>query len=201
MAPTVPTPHAEHVRQRLLHVVRADPGIHVRRLSLVTGMSWNACLHHLRTLEAAGVLVSRKVGSRVCWYDSSDGAFRHKTAAALLRDRHNLRVARAVSAEPGQSQSDLAQRLGCAASSVHRRVSRLERAGLLRRTVATGARHVFPTDQLGDLARRAGVELPAHHVPSPVLHDGDSAAGPAVADPRATRPDPSDGPPGGARTW
>lgn len=158
MTPTAPT-HAEHVRQRLLWIVRADPGIHVRRMSLLTGMSWNACQHHLRTLEAAGALVSRKVGSRVCWYDRQQGAFRNKAAAALLRDRHNLRVVRAVSAEPGQSQSDLAHRLGCAPSSVHRRVRRMEQAGLLRRTEATGARHVFPTEDLGDLARRAGVAL------------------------------------------
>lgn len=148
MAPTAQTPHAELVRQRLLHIVRADPGIHVRRLSLLTGMSWNACQYHLRTLESAGALSSRKVGPKVCWYDRRDGAFQNKTAAALLRDRRNLRVARAVSDEPGQSQAHLAKRLGYPPSSVHRRLRRLEAAGLVRRTPTTGAMHVFPTTDL-----------------------------------------------------
>ncbi len=157
--PARPPGRAPCVRQRILAVVRADPGVHVRRVSLLTGMSWNACQHHLRSLEAEGTLVHRKVGARVCWYDASGGAFPHKAAAALLHEPRNLRVARAVAERPGQSQSRIAERLGYAASSVHRRVRRLEDAGLLRRSVATGAMRVYPTEGLGELADRTGLNL------------------------------------------
>ncbi len=158
-AMTRPVPCRTPLRSRILALVQAIPGIHVRRLSILTGSSWNACLHHLRVLESEGSVVHRKVGALVCWYDRSKGAVHNKDAAALLGDGRNVQVARLVANEPGQNQNALAERLGCAPSSVHRRVRRMEAAGLLRRDASFGAMRVYPSDGLGALADRAGMDL------------------------------------------
>ncbi len=95
----------------------------------------------------------------MCWYDRSRGAVANKAAAALLRDNRNMRVARLVAAEPGQNQTALAERLGCAPSSVHRRVRRMEKAGILRRDQSLGANRIYPSKDLEAMATRAGMDL------------------------------------------
>ncbi len=135
-------------RNRLTGVVEKNPGVHVSRLSLITGLSWNTCLHHLRILERQGQLVSRKVNAKLCWFDVRQGAQRSKQATCLLRDPMNLRIAELVLASPGSSQIELARALDLAASVIHRRLSALEAAGLLLRKAESRSKFVFPSDRL-----------------------------------------------------
>ncbi len=120
-------------RDRLISLVAANPGIHVRRLAMLTGMSWNNCQHHLRSLERNQQITSRKVDGRVCWFDRRHGAHRGKAATVVLRDPINKRIATAIRDHPGIHQQALAEQLDLAASVVHRRVIRLVDTGLVLR--------------------------------------------------------------------
>lgn len=147
-------------RTRLHSLIRSNPGIHVQRVALLTGQSWNTCFYHLRVLESHKKLVSTKVQGRLCWFDRSSGAFPEKQAAALLRDRQNLRIIQQIITNEGPNQLQIAQQLGLAASTVYRRVVRLEDAGLIVRVPSNRSNLLFPSETLHDLAKRAGV-LPA----------------------------------------
>lgn len=151
------TNHAGDIaRDRLTGIVEKNPGIHVRRLSIITGQSWNTCLHHLRHLEQKGVLASRKVQGRLCWFDCRTGAQQSKEGVCLLRDPANRVLAEMILANPGRSQTELATDLHMATTVVHRRVTRMESAGLLMREPHSHSMQVFPTPNLEDVTVQVG---------------------------------------------
>lgn len=150
-------------RDRIMGVVGTSPGIHVRRVSLLTGLSWNTCLHHLRVLARDGQLTSRKVQGKLCWFDTRQGAVQSKRGICLLRDETNRSIATHVLSSPGSSQIHIARSLGLAASVVHRRVIAMEEAGLVTRQAEERCIRVEPTAQMAP-AKQA---VPAYG-PSPM---------------------------------
>jgi predicted transcriptional regulator len=138
-------------------MVRSSPGIHIRKLAQLMGLSWNTCLHHLRNMEAQGHVVSRKVQGRVCYFDRSQGAVQGKEAVCLLRDPDNRRLAQHIMTTPGQKQVEIARALSLATSTVHRRVARMEDAGLVERLAGARSMHVFPSQSMQPMARDAGL--------------------------------------------
>jgi len=153
---TLPSSRTQH--ERLLSLIRANPGIHVRRLAQLVGLSWNTCLHHLRTMEAQDRVVSRKVQGRVCYFDRTRGAVDGKEALCLLRDPDNRRLVQRILEEPGRKQVEIAKALSMPTSTVHRRVARMEAAGLIRRMHESRSMLVFPSERLGALG---GAQVPA----------------------------------------
>lgn len=143
-------------RERLLSLIKSNPGIHIRRLSHLTGLSWNTCLHHLRAMERGTQVTSRKVQGKVCWFDATEGAIKGKVATCLLRDPDNLKLAHQVLATPGHNQSKIAASLAMAASVVHRRLTAMEEAGLVVRMPQSRSVHVFPTQELTSAATKPG---------------------------------------------
>lgn len=131
--PKTATAQGDLHRQKILHTIRANPGIHLRRMAHIVGLSWNTCLHHLGVLEAHHLVVVRKVQGKICAFDTSRGAVASKTATCLLRDPRNLTVARYVAQHPGAHQRALAAGTDLAPSVVTRRLQSLEDAGLVER--------------------------------------------------------------------
>lgn len=144
-------------RARIQALVRADPGIHIRRIAFLSGLSWNTVQYHLRRMEAAGTVVSRKVQGNVCYFDRSAGAFHGKQGQALLREPRNVLLARHLVDNGGRSQRELAQELGLAASVIHRRIQKFEEAGLVERIPEGRSVLVFPREDLSVGLTRAGL--------------------------------------------
>lgn len=138
----------DRTRGLLLALITANPGLHVLRAAHLLGLNWNTCLHHVRRLEGERRVTVRKLDGRLCLFDRREGAAAHKVAPLLLRDPRNADVARAVLDAPGANQKGLADRLGLAASVIHRRLLRLEQAGLVQRTAQDRSLAVFPTAAL-----------------------------------------------------
>lgn len=136
-------------RQKILAAIRGNPGIHLRRLAHIVGLSWNTCLHHVGVLEARGLVVVRKVAGKVCAFDASRGAVGGKTAACLLRDPRNTSVARFVADHPGAHQRAICAGTSLAPSVVTRRLQHLEDAGLVERVREGRVALVQPTPRLG----------------------------------------------------
>ncbi len=145
------------VHDRLHSIIKANPGIHVRRIALLAGISWNTALHHLRTMESSGVISRSKVEGKVCYFDRSTGAYEGKRATAVLRDQQNLRIAKYILDNPGKNQLQLANELDLATSVIHRRVVRMEEAGLVERLPESRSVRIFPREELPDVAIRAGL--------------------------------------------
>lgn len=129
-------------------LIAANPGLHVLRASHLLGLNWNTCLHHVRRLEGERRITVRKLDGRLCLFDRREGAAANKVAPLLLRDPRNADLAHAVMESPGVNQKSLAESLGLAASVVHRRLLRLEEAGLVQRAPRERSLAVFPTAAL-----------------------------------------------------
>lgn len=142
------TRQGSHHRQKILTLIRGDPGIHLRRLAHVVGLSWNTTLHHVHRLEAAGLVSTKKVQGRVCAFDRSRGAITGKSGTALLRDDRNTTVARFVVDNPGVHQRAICAATDLAPSVVTRRLQALEEAGLVERVRMGRVALVQPTDAL-----------------------------------------------------
>ncbi len=153
---STPATHA-----RIHALIRADPGIHIRRVAFLTGLSWNTIQYHLRRMEARGMVVSEKVEGNVCFFDRAAGAFHGKAGQALLRDARNVLLARHLIQHGGMSQKELAEGLGLAASVIHRRVSKFEEAGLIERVPEGRSLLVFAKEDLTVGLGRVGL-LPKH---------------------------------------
>lgn len=172
-------PQGDRQRQLLLGLVASNPGVHVLRAAYVLGLNWNTCLHHVRRLEGEGRIVLRRVQGRICIFDRSAGAASTRMAPLLLRDERNAEIARLVIATPGLNQKELATQLGMAASVVHRRVVRLEEAGLVHRAAGNRQVNLYATDALqaawkvhgtapaGQLPAMPGTGIPAMDADAP----------------------------------
>lgn len=133
-------------RAMILEVVRAEQGAldgsadpsaprfaaaTTRDILARTGLKKGTALHHLRTLERAGVLRSRRLGRDRTWVDA--GAAR--ADPAVMRALHaptRQRILDLAHARPGVSQAQLARELQIARPTVHAHVKELRAAGLLQ---------------------------------------------------------------------
>lgn len=121
-------------RNRILieALANAQPGIHVRRIAAITGLSWNTCRHHVGRLTRSGALTTLTYRGRTCVFPPH----RQKRLPAV-DDALQRRILDWMRANPGQPQRALAQALDIACSVAHRRILQLEEANLVRR-VAEG---------------------------------------------------------------
>jgi hypothetical protein len=171
-------PRGENQRQLLLAFVGSNPGVHILRASQVLGLNWNTCLHHVRRLEAEGRISTRKVQGRVCLFDRRSGAVAPRIAPVLLRDERNSEIARLLTQSPGLNQRTLADTLGMAASVIHRRLVRMEEAGLVERVQRSREVAVFATEAMH--AAYAAARNVAAPVPAPVPNLPAAVAGEAA---------------------
>ncbi len=137
-------------RQRILAVVRHNPGIHVGHVARLVGMAWNTVDHHIRRMERAGVVACVKVQGRIALFDATQGRVPNKRAQALLKDARNRVMLGCIVASPGSTQRGLADATGLAASVVHRRLASMEDAGLVYRTPDGRSNVVHPTRRAHD---------------------------------------------------
>lgn len=140
------------VHDRFLAVIKANPGIHIRQISMLTGLCWNTVEHHLRTMARLGRVTELKIDGKVCWFDRTAGAVEGKAAVFLLRDPRNRLVVQRIVDSPGGNQRRVAAALGLAPSIIHRRVVKLEEAGLVERVPGSTSMALFPSPRLAALA-------------------------------------------------
>lgn len=114
-------------RESLHRLIGAHPGIHYSDLKRRTGLPAGVLVHHLRTLERHGLIVSRR-----------DGAFRRFAPAAAPFPAPapapitpmQRRVLDLLAGAP-RTQRQIAEALGLSQQGANRHVKTLERRGLL----------------------------------------------------------------------
>lgn len=132
-------------RQVILDHVRANPGTCVTQIQVVVEMSINAVTHHLRVLEANGLVKSVKSGRRRCFFATGTGiSLEDQMATATLSSEATRRVFAVIERQPGIRQQQLAAVLDITPTSVMFHTRRLEEAGIVRRARSGRALTYFP---------------------------------------------------------
>ena len=139
-------------RERVIGMVRAQPGIGPQEIADALGTGWGVTIYHLDKLERAGLITSQRSGHHRCYFVPGAMPRDDQKAVALFRGDTTRRVAQLVQQQPGLTQSELCRALGLSASAGSKQVSRLEAAALVRREASLDGNRLFPEPTLAALA-------------------------------------------------
>ena len=122
------------VRRALFDAIRQAPGQHVAELARAHGISRVGLQHHLRMLEAHGLVVARQRGRVLAYFPPGAVPDERGVAARVaLKDPTRRRVLDAAARRhDGATQADIATATGLPLRLVSYHVARLEAAGLVR---------------------------------------------------------------------
>ena len=134
-----------HPTRAALHAaIQAQPGVTLTELRHATGVRVTTLVHHLRLMERAGLVTSRRDGAhRRFALPGAGSALSPAPGPADLSppEREVLRLL----AERRRTQLELAAALGVTKQAVNRHVKSLERRGLVAATQADGRWTYGPT--------------------------------------------------------
>lgn len=139
------------VRQQVMELIAASPGIHFQQLVRATGKGKGTVDHHLRMLQDKELVRVRRGAGFRCYFLPGQVDHRLMDSAAVLK----APAARSILVRLGRPQriTDLASALGITKSAVSRHVQRLQGAGLLERRV-DGRDQWLERTELGRMAAR-----------------------------------------------
>lgn len=114
-----------------MELLERAPGLHVAELARRLGLTWNGTLHHLRDLEAAGIVTSAWEGRRrVCFTGSASPEAVRRLRA--LTSPSAVRIAREVLRSPNVTIGELAARAELSRRVVYHHVQKFREVGLVR---------------------------------------------------------------------
>lgn len=142
-------------RQRILAVVEAQPGIHLKEIARQTGMAWGQTQHHVGKLVQASALVAKPTSGYTCYFPK--GVDRNVMGVAhVLKADGARRLLEHVAATTGLSMGQLARAAGLTESTAHYHLKKLEAAGLVSTMLLDGTRRVSLTPLGAEAGRRFG---------------------------------------------
>lgn len=121
---------AHDERRRLLDVVRARPGLHLRALERAVGFRWGQLTYHVRVLKRARLVQTERSGRFVHVFPA-EGQRGHAPEAVLNARGAARRIYDLLSCDGGLSQDQIRARLGISVQLVSHHLRRLERDGLV----------------------------------------------------------------------
>jgi len=121
------------VRARLHELVQQNPGVRQRELMRLSDLAWGALVHHLRTLQANGLIQKVQFHGFSCYF-TADADSKAALSQAALRTPAARLIFEEIRRRPGLTAGQLARERHVHASSISFHVRRLVDAGLLVRT-------------------------------------------------------------------
>ncbi len=134
-----------HTRQRILQLIREQPGLNLSQIVKVLAIGWGTVAYHVQILRRQGRIRELRFLNRVCFFANMQGEGQ-QMQTVLLRQPNYREVMVALASQPGLSQREIASRTGHARQYISRLVAKMERAGLLRAEPSTAGRRYFPLD-------------------------------------------------------
>lgn len=119
----------EPSRARIMTIVRAEPGIHFRRLMRRSDLTNGALDHHLHQLVSGGRLRIVRGAGRSRYYPKGVSPGQ---VPAIAHNPGAQAVLQVLAGRPGLSASDVARSVGITRSTANYHVRRLADAGLIR---------------------------------------------------------------------
>jgi DNA-binding transcriptional ArsR family regulator len=164
-------------RSMLYGFVKGNPGVHLKQLSNEFHMKTSTVLWHIRKLEHADLVRSKKANGYRVFYPVSGGmeAKQLSTAVTALSNQNAKQVFEFVALNPGAHRRILSGRLVINPGTVRWHLKKLREAGLIAELAQDRFSTYYATD-LGLKAMRQVASLPAE-ITAPVIN---VAALPAV---------------------
>lgn len=129
-------------REAIMAAIESEPGVHLGALQRGLGIATGTLVHHLRVLERARLVETRRRSNRVHFVPAG-----YRGPVETTRSPLQVRVLEAVRSVPGLSQSELAERLGEPRNTVAYNVRRLIEDGQIEaRREGRVLRHFVPGD-------------------------------------------------------
>ena len=122
------------MRQSLLEIVENEPGVHLRELAHRHGTAVTNTQWHLRKLELADLVCTRKVQGRRLYYPKAGGIQMREVAEqnAAMQNPNARRIAELLDANAGINQRGIAEKLVMNPGTVRWHLRKLEAASLVR---------------------------------------------------------------------
>ncbi len=146
-------------RQKILEILRSNPGLHFRELQRRLGTSNGLALHHLHVLLRTGHVQEQPAGGFTCYFVTGAVDRRLVPALAALRAPSARALLAVVVENPGLTFTDLARRLNVSPKAIAYHADRLTNAGLLVNAGRLREAQVSSTE-LGKIAARSSNRQP-----------------------------------------
>lgn len=141
------------IRDDILHVVGAQPGISASELGRRLECGWGTLVYHLTVLERMKLLSSAREGRHKRFFVQGRINYSDKGALAILANPAARIILDAVRQHPGIIQKDLGDRVGLSAGTVAWHVERLAANGLVVKQEDGRSVRYHPSDRLIELTR------------------------------------------------
>ncbi|HVM44481.1 MAG TPA: winged helix-turn-helix transcriptional regulator [Candidatus Thermoplasmatota archaeon] len=165
-------------RKQIFEYVQQHPGVHLRAAATALDLSTTNVLWHLRKLEDANLVTSKKFEGYKVFYPVEGGVEtkRRAIASSVLRNDNAFQILQYVSTNPSAHQREIARALGVNHGTIRWHLRKLEEAELIRPLKKEHTTHYYVSDlgneALRGFAARAMAPAQAPPVP-PVAHVGD----------------------------
>jgi predicted transcriptional regulator len=120
-------------RRQIFEHIQAHPGIHLRAAATQLNLSTTNVLWHLRKLEDANLITSKKFEGYKVFYPVEGGVEtkRRAIAASVLKNENAVAILEYVTAHPSAHQREIARALGVNHGTVRWHLRKLEEAELI----------------------------------------------------------------------
>ncbi|HLE97976.1 MAG TPA: winged helix-turn-helix transcriptional regulator [Candidatus Thermoplasmatota archaeon] len=120
-------------RRQIFTYIKDNPGVHLRAAAQALSLSTTNVLWHLRKLESANLVNSKKFEGYKVFYPSEGGveSRRRAIASSVLRNQYARAILEFVVGNPSAHQREIARALGVNHGTVRWHLRKLNEAGLL----------------------------------------------------------------------
>ena len=142
-------------RRSIFEYIQAHPGVHLRAAATALSLSTTNVLWHLRKLEDANLVTSKKFEGYKVFYPVEGGVETKKRAiaASVLRNDNAMGILEYVSANPSAHQREIARALGVNHGTIRWHLRKLEEAMLVSPMKREHTTHYY-LSELGQEALR-----------------------------------------------
>lgn len=135
-------------RSMLYGFVKGNPGVHLKQLSTEFRMKTSTVLWHVRKLEAADLVRSKKANGYRVFYPVTGGLEARQLGEAVtaLSNQNARHIFEYISVHPGVAQRSLAGHLRINPGTVRWHLKKLRQAGLLQESGTARSLAYFPTE-------------------------------------------------------
>ena len=155
-------------RRSIFEYIQAHPGVHLRAAATALSLSTTNVLWHLRKLEDANLVTSKKFEGYKVFYPVEGGVEtkRRAIASSVLRNENAMGILEYVSANPSAHQREIARALGVNHGTIRWHLRKLEEATLLSPMKREHTTHYY-VSELGQEALRGFAVRAVSPVPAP----------------------------------
>lgn len=138
------------VRNRLMRLIRRNPGIHASEMCRETGEAWGTVQYHLSLLQRNEMVMSMEAGRTKRFYPP-DAAGARLEMVSLLDQGRRGEIARFILENPGMRQVDVCKAVSVSRKTFRASVADLVGAGLVAEHKGLQTNRYFPDDSLAPL--------------------------------------------------